>query len=91
MFSARSISLRVPFFKHVLGAALFAHHVGAGLDGFAVGFLLGLAEAAFGAETHSAAPPRKIVITHSQYPFRWMYMFCIKPSAINEHSTEDPP
>ena len=41
MFSARSISLRVPFFEHVLGAALFGHHVGAGLDGFAVGFLLG--------------------------------------------------
>ena len=49
--------VRVPFFKHMLGAALLRHHVGAGLDGFAVGFLLGWAEAAFGAETHSAAPP----------------------------------
>jgi len=41
----------------MLGAALLRHHVGAGLDGFAVGFLLGLAEATFGAETHSTAPP----------------------------------
>ena len=36
--------VRVPFFEQVLGAALFAHHVGAGLDGVAVGFLLGLAQ-----------------------------------------------
>ena len=83
--------VRVPFFEDVLRAALLRHHVRAGLDGFTVGFLRIGAEAAFGAETHSAAAPRKIFITHSQYPFRWMYTFCIKPSAINEHSTEDPP
>ncbi len=82
---------RVAFFKNALGAALFAHRVGAGLDGVAVGFLRVLAEAAFGAETHSAASPREIVVAHGQYPFRWMCMFCIKPTAINEPSTEDPP
>ena len=49
--------VRVPFFEHMLRTALLRHHVGASLDGFAVGFLLGLAEATFGAETHSAAPP----------------------------------
>jgi hypothetical protein len=41
----------------MLRTALLRHHVGASLDGFAVGFLLGRAEAPFGAETHSAAPP----------------------------------
>jgi len=32
--------VRVPFLKHVLRTALLSHHVGASLDGFAVGFLL---------------------------------------------------
>jgi hypothetical protein len=59
----------VPFFEHMLGAALLGHHVGAGLDGFAVGFLRALAEAAFGAEPHAAAPPRKIIIAHSSVSF----------------------
>ena len=57
MFSARSISWACRFSNSALRSALFAHHVGARLDGFAVGFLRCLAEAAFGAETHSAAPP----------------------------------
>ena len=47
----------VPFFKKPVGAALFAHGVGARLAGFTVGFLRGLAKAALGAEMHSAAPP----------------------------------
>jgi hypothetical protein len=42
------------FFKNVLVATLFAHHVGPRLCGFPVGFLRGVAEAAFGAEAHAA-------------------------------------
>ena len=61
--------VRVAFFKHALGAALFAHHVGARLGGFAVGFLRVVAEAAFGAEPHAAAAPRKIVVTHKSVSF----------------------
>ncbi len=49
--------VRVPFFKQPLRTALFAHHVGARLAGFTVGFLRGLAETALGAETHPPAPP----------------------------------
>jgi hypothetical protein len=49
--------MRMPFFEHALGAALFAHHFGSRLNGFVVGFLRGLAHAALGAEPQAAAPP----------------------------------
>jgi hypothetical protein len=56
--------LHMPFFEHALGPALFADHVGPRLDGFAVGLLRGLTQAALGTEPHAAAPSGKIVITH---------------------------
>ena len=83
--------LPVPFLKQAVRAALFADHVSPGLDRFAVGLLVSGVQAAFGLEPHSAAAPREVVIAHSQYPLRFLYTFCIRPSAISEHSTEDPP
>jgi len=62
--------VRVAFFKHVLHATLFAHHIGTRLNGFTVGLLCYLAETTFGAEMHSTPAPRKIFITHIQYPLR---------------------
>ena len=70
VFRALDFAACARFSKTRSGAALFAHHVGAGLHGFAVGFLRAVAEAALGAETHAAAAPRKIIVTHNQYPFR---------------------
>ena len=55
----------VAFFKQAVVAALFADHVGAGLDGVAVGFLVSGVQAAFGLETHSAAAPREVIVAHS--------------------------
>ncbi len=81
----------MPFLKQAIRTALFADHVSPGLDRLAVGFLLSGVQAAFGLEPHSAAAPREVVIAHSQYPLRFLYTFCIRPSAINEHNTEDPP
>jgi len=81
----------VALFEQAFVAALFANDLGAGLDGLAISLLRGLSETPLGTEAHSAAAPREFLVTHNQYPFRWMYMFCIKPSAINETSTEDPP
>ncbi|HAO78043.1 MAG TPA: hypothetical protein DCQ92_03510, partial [Verrucomicrobia subdivision 3 bacterium] len=49
--------VRVAFLKQTVGTALFTDHVGAGLNGFAIGFLLSRVQTALGFETHSAAAP----------------------------------
>ena len=65
MFSARSISCVWRFSNRRSSPPCSAHDFGARLRGVAVGFLRGLAQAALGAEPHSAASPRKIVVAHN--------------------------
>jgi hypothetical protein len=52
----------VAFFKNTIRSALFRNDVGTRLGRVAICFLA--AESAFGTETHSAATPRKIIVTH---------------------------
>ena len=64
IFSALDF-VEMALFKQALVAALFADHVGAGLDGFAVRFLVRGAQAAFRLEAHSPTAPGEVVGTHN--------------------------
>ena len=49
--------MRMASFEHMFHASLFTHHVGARLNGFAIGFLHYMTKTTFGAEMDFPPPP----------------------------------
>jgi hypothetical protein len=89
-FSARSISCAWRF-SNTRSLPPCSLTTSARACGFAVGLLRVGAEPPLGRNRIPRRRREKLLLLIESVSFRWMCTFCIKPTAINEPSTEDPP